>query len=76
VESALRLPQMNLRQEVVEDYLALRLNLCAHPMELLCRGITGCLAHGHLPIAKDRVIITGLVITRHRPGGDLPGAGG
>ncbi|EKE17504.1 MAG: hypothetical protein ACD_10C00425G0001 [uncultured bacterium] len=39
VEPTVTLPQMTLGQEVIEDYLALRLSLRAHPMELLQRWL-------------------------------------
>ena len=68
VEPAVHLPQMTLGQEVIEDYLSLRLSLRAHPMELLRPRLTECLPHDQLPLAKGRVIVTGLVITRQRPG--------
>ncbi len=68
VEPAVHLPQMTLGQEVIEDYLSLRLSLRAHPMELLRLRLPECLPHDQLPLAKGRVIVTGLVITRQRPG--------
>lgn len=67
-EPAVTLPQMTLGQEVIEDYLSLRLSLRAHPMELLRPGLPESLAHDRLAQAKGRVIVTGLVITRQRPG--------
>ncbi|MBL4927775.1 error-prone DNA polymerase [Fuscibacter oryzae] len=67
-EPAVVLPQMTLGQEVIEDYLALRLSLRAHPMELLRPGMTESLPHNRLAEAKGRITITGLVITRQRPG--------
>ncbi|SEM29685.1 error-prone DNA polymerase, DnaE-like [Roseovarius azorensis] len=68
VEPGVSLPQMTLGQEVIEDYLALRLSLRAHPMELLRAGLSDSLPHDRLPGAKGRVTVTGLVITRQRPG--------
>ena len=35
VEPAAHLPQMTLGEEVVEDYVAMRLSLRAHPLALL-----------------------------------------
>lgn len=67
-EPAVTLPQMNLGQEVIEDYLSLRLSLRAHPMELLRPRAPECLPHDRLPQAKGRITVTGLVITRQRPG--------
>ncbi|MDO9526154.1 MAG: error-prone DNA polymerase, partial [Gemmobacter sp.] len=68
VEPAVTLPQMTLGQEVIEDYLALRLSLRAHPMELLRPRLPESLPHDRLAVAKGRVTVTGLVITRQRPG--------
>ncbi|MCC7320129.1 MAG: error-prone DNA polymerase [Rubellimicrobium sp.] len=67
-EPAVRLPPMTLGQEVIEDYLALRLSLRAHPVELLRLRLSESLPHERLPDATGRVIVTGLVITRQRPG--------
>ena len=68
VEPTVTLPQMTLGQEVIEDYLSLRLSLRAHPMELLRPRLPESLAHDRLSQAKGRITITGLVITRQRPG--------
>ncbi|MES2432994.1 MAG: error-prone DNA polymerase [Pseudomonadota bacterium] len=68
VEPTVTLPQMTLGQEVIEDYLALRLSLRAHPMELLRPRLPESLPNDRLPQAKGRVTVTGLVITRQRPG--------
>ncbi|MFA5582244.1 MAG: error-prone DNA polymerase [Paracoccaceae bacterium] len=68
VEPVVTLSQMSLGQEVIEDYLALRLSLRAHPMELLRPRLPESLPHSHLPKAQGRIITTGLVITRQRPG--------
>ncbi|MFN3722948.1 MAG: error-prone DNA polymerase [Paracoccaceae bacterium] len=68
VEPAVSLPRMTLGQEVIEDYLSLRLSLRAHPMELLRPRLPESLPHDRLPESKGRVIVTGLVITRQRPG--------
>lgn len=59
---------MTLGQEVIEDYLALRLSLRAHPMELLRPRLPESLPHERLDRATGRVTVTGLVITRQRPG--------
>lgn len=59
---------MTLGQEVIEDYLSLRLSLRAHPMELLRPRLPESLPHDRLPDAKGRITVTGLVITRQRPG--------
>ena len=67
-EPPVHLPQMTLGQEVIEDYLSLRLSLRAHPMELLRPRLPDSLPHDRLPEAKGRVTVTGLVITRQRPG--------
>uniref|UniRef100_UPI002FDED319 helix-hairpin-helix domain-containing protein n=1 Tax=Tabrizicola sp. TaxID=2005166 RepID=UPI002FDED319 len=67
-EPAVRLPQMTLGQEVIEDYLSLRLSLRAHPMELLRPRLPESLPHDRLLQAKGRITLTGLVITRQRPG--------
>ncbi len=67
-EPTVSLPQMTLGQEVIEDYLSLRLSLRAHPMELLRPRLPESLAHDRLSQVKGRITITGLVITRQRPG--------
>jgi error-prone DNA polymerase len=73
-EGTVALPGMTLGEEVVEDYLALRLSLRAHPMELLRPGLPGITAHADLPAAMPRdgtgarVAVAGLVICRQRPG--------
>ena len=67
-EPVVHLPQMSLGQEVVEDYLSLRLSLRAHPMELLRPGLPGLTPHSALPTAPRRISVAGLVITRQRPG--------
>jgi DNA polymerase III alpha subunit len=45
-EAPVTLPEMSLGEEVVEDYVALRLSLRAHPMALLRHKLT--------PLAPDR----------------------
>ena len=67
-EPTVSLPQMTLGQEVIEDYLSLRLSLRAHPMELLRPRLPESLPHDRLSGAKGRITVTGLVITRQRPG--------
>ncbi|ABV95725.1 DNA polymerase III, alpha subunit (plasmid) [Dinoroseobacter shibae DFL 12 = DSM 16493] len=67
-EPEVALPAMTLGQEVIEDYLALRLSLRAHPMELLRPRLPESLPHERLDRATGRVTVTGLVITRQRPG--------
>lgn len=62
------LPAMHLGEEVVEDYVATRLTLRAHPMELLRPAMPGLLPHARLIDATGRVSVCGLVITRQRPG--------
>jgi error-prone DNA polymerase len=68
-EPLVTLPAMHLGEEVVEDYVALRLSLRAHPMELLRPAIPGLTPHDRLPVvAAGRISVCGLVITRQRPG--------
>ncbi|MCE5973536.1 error-prone DNA polymerase [Sinirhodobacter sp. WL0062] len=68
-EPTVSLPAMHLGEEVVEDYLAMRLTLRAHPMELLRPAIPGLTPHDRLPTAPlKRTTVCGLVITRQRPG--------
>ncbi|MDV4144923.1 error-prone DNA polymerase [Shimia sp. FJ5] len=68
-EPDMHLPGMHLGEEVVEDYVALRLTLRAHPMELLRPSIPGLTPHDRLPTAPlRRTTVCGLVITRQRPG--------
>ncbi len=68
-EPEVNLPSMHLGQEVVEDYVAMRLSLRAHPMELLRPEMHGLTAHADLPHAPlKRTTVCGLVITRQRPG--------
>ncbi len=68
-EPEVRLPPMHLGEEVVEDYVALRLTLRAHPMELLRPTISGLTPHDQLlNVPLGRTSVCGLVITRQRPG--------
>lgn len=69
VEPPVILPTMNLGEEVVEDYVSMRLSLRAHPMELLRPSFTGLTPHAALAHAPlQRTSVCGLVITRQRPG--------
>ena len=68
IEPTVTLPQMTLRHEVIEDYLSLRLSLRAHPVELLSPKLPESLPHDRLQHCNGRVTVTGLVITRLRPG--------
>ncbi|MCU0900387.1 MAG: error-prone DNA polymerase [Cypionkella sp.] len=67
-EPQVMLRQMTLGEQVIEDYLSLRLSLRAHPMELLRPRLAESLPHDRLAEVKGRVTATGLVITRQRPG--------
>mgnify|MGYP000082097468 CR=1 FL=1 len=68
-EPKIDLPGMQLGEQVVEDYVATRLSLRAHPMELLRPALTGLVTHAALPeIPLGRYSVCGLVITRQRPG--------
>ncbi len=68
-EPAVQLPNMQLGEEVVEDYVSTRLTLRAHPMELLRPKLPGLVTHASLPeIALGRYSVCGLVIIRQRPG--------
>ncbi|MCY1126906.1 error-prone DNA polymerase [Frigidibacter sp. RF13] len=68
-EPRVTLPAMHLGEEVVEDYIALRLTLRAHPMELLRPALPGLTPHERLVGAPlRRTSVCGLVITRQRPG--------
>ena len=68
-EPPITLPAMQLGEEVVEDYVATRLTLRAHPMELLRPSMPGLTRHNALRDAPlQRTTVCGLVITRQRPG--------
>ena len=67
-EPPITLPQMTLDQEVVEDYIALRLSLRAHPVELLRPHLSESIPNNRLSQTQGRATVTGLVITRQRPG--------
>ncbi|PQO24328.1 error-prone DNA polymerase [Rhodobacteraceae bacterium WD3A24] len=62
------LPSMTLGEEMIEDYLSLRLSLRAHPLEILRPRLSDSLPHDRLAQARGRVTVAGLVITRQRPG--------
>ncbi|MFV0361034.1 error-prone DNA polymerase [Tropicimonas sp.] len=67
-EPRVELPPMHLGEEVVEDYVALRLSLRAHPVELLRGTIPGLTPHAELArTPQRRLSVCGLVITRQRP---------
>ena len=68
-EPSVDLPVMHLGEEVVEDYVATRLTLRAHPMELLRPSLPGLTPHAALQtVPLGRHAVCGLVITRQRPG--------
>ncbi|SLN67568.1 Error-prone DNA polymerase [Roseovarius litorisediminis] len=68
-EPQVDLPPMHLGEEVVEDYVSMRLSLRAHPMELLRPSMPDLTPHAELPEAPlQRTCVCGLVITRQRPG--------
>ncbi|CUH67366.1 Error-prone DNA polymerase [Thalassovita gelatinovora] len=68
-EPQVDLPQMHLGEEVVEDYVATRLSLKAHPMELIRPDLPGLVLHCDLTSAPlQGCSVCGLVITRQRPG--------
>lgn len=68
-EPEVALPGMHLGEEVVEDYVSMRMSLRAHPMELLRPSIPGLTPSDRLATAPPgRISVCGLVITRQRPG--------
>ncbi len=68
-EPEVSLPSMHLGEEVVEDYVSMRLTLRAHPMELLRPSIASLVPHDQLVTTPlRRISVCGLVITRQRPG--------
>lgn len=68
-EPVVALPAMHLGEEVVEDYIATRLTLRAHPIELLRPHLRTTIPHAALAGAPTgAVAVAGLVITRQRPG--------
>ena len=63
------LPMMNLGEEVVEDYVSMRMSLRAHPVELIRPTLNNVTPHAELArIPLGRIAVCGLVITRQRPG--------
>ncbi|KCZ47937.1 FecR domain-containing protein [Hyphomonas sp. CY54-11-8] len=64
------LPAMSEREEVFEDYVATRLTLRDHPVRLLRPEIGRFTEAAAIRNAPDRqwITVTGLVITRQRPG--------
>lgn len=68
-EPKVLLPNMQLGEEVVEDYVSTQLTLRAHPMELLRPTIPDLTTHASLQtIPLGQCSVCGLVITRQRPG--------
>ncbi|HWL55798.1 MAG TPA: error-prone DNA polymerase [Paracoccus sp. (in: a-proteobacteria)] len=68
-EPAVELPAMHLGEEVVEDYVSMRMTLRAHPMELLRPVLPGLVPNDRLAVAPLKpTSVCGLVITRQRPG--------
>ena len=70
VDPAVELPAMTDGEAVVADYRALRLSLRAHPVALMRPYLAGNLPAGKLLETRDgrRVSVSGLVLTRQRPG--------
>ena len=64
------LPTLNVDQNVFEDYVSMHLSLRAHPVELLRPKLPRFLRSCHLRDTPDgsRIAVSGLVITRQRPG--------
>ena len=68
-EPAVTLPAMSPGEEVIEDYLSLRLSLRAHPVALLRPRLPEVIPHADLTtFSRTGVTVAGLVITRQRPG--------
>ena len=68
-EPQIDLPAMHLGEELVEDYVSMRLSLRAHPMELLRPDMPELTCHDQLPdVPVGQISVCGLVITRQRPG--------
>src|SRR5690606_1112748 len=71
-ELAVSLPKMGLSEHVVDDYLALRFSLKAHPLAFLREGLAaeGVVESMRLAELKpgSRVQVAGLVLVRQRPG--------
>ncbi|MCI4662394.1 MAG: error-prone DNA polymerase [Neomegalonema sp.] len=69
VEPPIALPAASMGEEVIEDYVATRLSLRAHPLALLRARVRGNTAQQQASAMDGtRMTITGLVITRQRPG--------
>lgn len=70
-EQAIQLPQMGLGEEVIQDYVSTRLTLRDHPVKIL-RPKLGVRTIRTSDLINQRentfVTLTGLVITRQRPG--------
>ena len=71
-EPAVELPKMALSEQVVADYMSLRLSLKAHPVSFLRAGLAG---EDYLPASAlaemtdgRRLKVAGLVLVRQRPG--------
>jgi error-prone DNA polymerase len=71
-EPAVALPRMGLSEHVVDDYLALRFSLKAHPLAFLREGLAaeGIVEAMRLAELKPgrQVTVAGLVLVRQRPG--------
>lgn len=69
-DGAAALPLMSLREEVYEDYVSTRLTLREHPVSLLREEIGSRVRNADLRDTPDGqwVWVSGLVITRQRPG--------
>lgn len=69
-EAPVRLPEMNLGEEVVADYASLRLSLKAHPLQPLRPQLPGLLQARDMATQSNgkRVHLAGLVLARQRPG--------
>ena len=71
-EPAVKLPHAPIGEEVVDDYMALRLSLKAHPLQLLrptlkAEGRRTCVDLGRFKDGQ-RIRLAGLVLVRQRPG--------
>lgn len=68
VEPAVALQKMTMSEQVIEDYVSLRLSLRGHPMELLRPKLAESRPNDHLRHATGRITVAGLVITCQRSG--------
>jgi len=71
-EPTVVLPKMQLREQVADDYRAMKLSLKAHPMELLRphfakEGFIPCVGLADIPAGRI-VNLAGVVLIRQRPG--------